>query len=71
MLSDKEVAEIMKKEVPRLLHKRIAELESQVFYLIEACESLNDYMNAETGYRLNSADSIVESAKEILKKEII
>lgn len=70
-LKQSEVAEIIKKDVPRLLHKRIAELESELNLIIGVCDGMNDIHEAKHGYRVESADNAISKADEILKKEII
>lgn len=69
MLSDKEVAEIMKRDVPRLLHKRIAELEWCIKYLLEDCQCAASAAERE-GYSVEYLERS-KKAEEILKKEII
>lgn len=66
MLNEREVADIMKKDVPRLLHKRIAELEGSLGNLIHACEN-------NTGYEpsLSCYQYAIDCSKEVLEKEII
>jgi len=64
-LSKDEVADIMKKTVPRLLHKRIAELEGQLESVVVTCELYIDT------YEGSSVERVIREAREVLEKEII
>lgn len=66
MLSDKEVAEIMKRDVPRLLHKRIAELEAELGRLVYACENNTGFEPSISCYY-----RAIDEAKETLEKGIM
>ncbi len=64
-LNRMEVTEIMKKEVPMLLHKRIAELEDHLESVIVVFES---YIDACEG---SGVKGVIREAREVLEKEII
>lgn len=71
MLNEREVAEIMKREIPRLLHARIAELEYQLEKMIVMAELYIESSDEVVNGMLPGVPLMIKQARESLEKEIV